>query len=264
MTVIVKYSIDGKPEYRSARGVGSSETERLQAKKLDALLYTRLAELKSDMFKKKILNKGGKGSVESYWELGFVLREIFYESNFIHHTEKSLFWLNANLHIPKELSAKDRSPNRMHIEYCFRLAGFDKNMAIKMNWGEWVYLFDSPGINKENRFDAWFQNKIMSNESKQTRHEIRNLAQIINNLIGKIETKDLNDEQLLRCYDTSWDIKERLNIDESKLSNDKLKNILKQSIKMNYRIFGEVIIGKFSIPEFVSIVLKTIQSENKL
>ena len=169
--------------------------------------------------------------------------------------------MNARLHVPEELLAKDRGPNRLHLEYCFRLAGFPKDKAIRMNWGEWVYLFDSPQINREQRFDNWFETKMRDQPDKLTRTDVRILAQSTNALLGDIETKDLSDEQIERCYDTAWLIKENFRKKTRELPNNELKEALKIGIRKNHVIFGEVIDGTQKPAIFASLVAEEINSE---
>ena len=81
MTVIVKYDQEGKPQYQSAKGIGSTEAERIRARQLDNLLKIELSRLKQRLTKANILNKNAKGNVELYWELGKILRDIFRTPN---------------------------------------------------------------------------------------------------------------------------------------------------------------------------------------
>lgn len=254
MTVVVKYDQEGKPQYRSAKGVGSTEFERTRARQLDGLLKKEFSSLKKHLSKTGLLKKNAKGNVDLYWELGSVLRNVFFKSELIDTSEKHLYWLNARLYVPEELMAKDRGPNRIHLEYCFRLAGFPKDKAMRMKWGEWVYLFDSPGINREQRFDKWLEEKMQNNPNKFSRDDIRILAQSINKLLGKIETKDLSDIQLMRCYNSAWSVKEIFITKTSELQNDPLKEILKRGIAKWYTKLGDVIDGKITEVEFARLV----------
>jgi hypothetical protein len=258
MTVIVKYDQEGKPQYRSAKGIGSTEAERARARQLDALLKKELTSLKQRLTQTRLLKKNAKGNVEIYWELGNVLRKVFFDSQLIDASEKHLYWLNARLHVPEELLAKDRGPNRLHLEYCFRLAGFPKDIATRMKWGEWVYLFDSPGINREERFDNWLEAKMQNEPNKFSRDDIRFLAQSINRLLGNKETKDLSDEQLRRCYEAAWFIKENFSKKAKELPNDELKEALKVGIEKNYKKLGEVINGAQEPAVFASLVAEQI------
>lgn len=258
MTVIVKYDENGKPYYRSGKGVGSSDAERKRADQLDRLLKSSIEEMEKRLFKRRLLKKDSNGNVEIYWMLGKALKEILLESNLIDETERHLFWLNAKLHVPKNLMAKDRGPNRQHLEYCFRLAGFTKEKAMKMKWGEWVYLYDSPGINKEQRFDEWLDIKMEEEPNQFTRKDIRILAQTINKLLGNTETKDLSNEQIKKCYEAAWQIK--LKITERNVSTDNkaIKETLKNSIEKNRQRLGDVIEGTLAPKEFAQLVVKSL------
>lgn len=259
MTIIVKYDESGKPQYRSAKGIGSTEEERLRARQLDALLKKNITDLSRFLAKAKKTNPSTKGDVELYWELGNILRKVFYESGLIDSSEKHLYWLNAQMYVPNELMAKDRGPHRLHLAYCFRLAGFPKSKVVKMKWGEWVYLFDSPGINREQRFDKWLEEKMQKEPEKFGRDNVRIFAQSINRLIGNVETKDLADEQLTRCYDAAWLIKENFINMAGEVSNDVMKEALRTGIQKNYTILGEVISGTRDASEFAMLVAEEIK-----
>lgn len=250
MAVIVKYDENGSPYFRSARGIGSTVKERENAKKLDALVRGEISNLIKKLKNEKKIEKNTQGNTELYWELGSTTRRIFYNSTLVEPAEKNLFFLNVQIHCPKELLAKDRGPKRIHLEYCFRLAGFSKEKATKMNWGEWVYLFDSPGINREQRFDGWWNIKMSLEPSKLTRIHIRFFAQCVNNLTKKIETNDLTNEQLNKCYEICWLLKERY-LQITKNINDKLlkANIKNEMVKHHVQL-GEVFEGKLTPEEY--------------
>jgi hypothetical protein len=256
MTVIVDFDARGNPQYQSAYGVGSTEAERQRAQELDSLLQKEMANLKSRLVKSRLLAGQPKGNVELYWEVGQVLREVFYNSGLIDPSERHLYWLNARLHVPTELQAKDRGPSRLHLEYCFRLAGFSKERALRMKWGEWVYLFDSPAINREARFDPWLDQRMQAAPGRFTREDIRLLAQAINGLLHNIETSDLGKEELLRCYEGAWSIKERLRSKFGALSDDALKQTLRSGLRNEHKQIGELIDGQVSPDAFAAAVVQ--------
>lgn len=260
MTVIVKYSQEGKPQYQSAKGIGSTEAERTKARQLDELLRNELTSLKQRLIKAGLLRKNTKGNVELYWELGKVLRDVFFNSQLIDLSERHLFWMNAKMYVPEELLTKDRGPNRMHLEYCFRLAAFSKDKAGKLKWGEWVYLFDSSQRNREERFDQWLEEKFNDKSNQLTRDDIRILAQSMYGLLGNIETKDLSDEQLWRSYESAWFIKEIFRLKIKDLSNEDLKETLKAGIKKHKAQFGEVLDGNQEPEVFAALVATEIVS----
>ena len=260
MTIIVKYDEKGIPLFRSTKGVGSSGEERQRARELDDLLKTGLEKLAKKLIRSKVLKKQGKGNVKAYWELGELLRRIFESkardgANLVDKSEKHLFWLNISIHTPKYLTAKNRGANRNHIEYCFRLAGLPQEKALRMNWGEWVYLFDSPNINKEHRFDRWFETKIDDKYNEITREVIRLFAKCINAILNKIETKDLNNDELIRCYEGAWLL--ALTITKSNKSEDetKINALIKDIGTIKRNLIGELMIANLNPHKFVNQLL---------
>jgi hypothetical protein len=208
VTIIVAYH-EGVPEYRSAGGPGASEAERQKAQELDELLKARLAQLYSRLVAQKKLSKDGKGDVEVYWAFGAEIRNIFEGSGLVNPRERAYFHMAVRLHAHKSFLGKDRSPSRGHVAYCFRLGGFPQQRALALNWGEWVTLFDSAGINAEARFDHWLQHQ-MGEGGSLTRQKVRLLASCINSMLGKVETRDLSDDELYRAFDGAWRLSERL------------------------------------------------------
>ena len=112
-----------------------------------------------------------------------------------------------------------------------------------MKWGEWVYLFDSPGVNREQRFDRWLEEKMTSEPEKFSRKDVRIFVQSANQLLRDKDTKELTDEQLIRCYDAAWLIKENFQKIAKKISNNMVKEMLRAGIKKNYTGLGDVIDG---------------------
>lgn len=251
MTVVVKYDPNGKAQYSSAKGIGSTEIERTRADKLDSLLKIELGNFHKIVENDGLSLRSKKESVEVYWELGNLLRNIFYNSGLIDDSEKHLYWLNVKLHMPKELLAKDRGPKRLHVEYCFRLAGLPKDKVLKMNWSEWVYLFDSPGIKHELRFDNWFEAKMEKVAEKFGRNDIRIFAQSINKILRNLETKDLSNEQINRVYDSIWMAKNYFIKKYSQDHDNKaVKTFILNWLENNRLKFGKIITSELSLDEY--------------
>jgi hypothetical protein len=205
MAVVVRKK-DGK-YYQMVGGIGLSQADREQADRLDSLLESKLKELIEDLSRRGLMpaEKGG-GSLKPYWELGRVLRSVAESRDFPHKAELPLLWLNAKIYLPETLLYANRGPNREHLWYCYRLGGYTEALVTKMNWGEWVTLFDSSGINQEPRFDIWFQGNLGRLQSRLDREWIRMFAACINEMLGNIDTADLGDQELSNCYECAWDI----------------------------------------------------------
>jgi len=249
MAVVVDIDEKGNKSYASITGVGSSSEERAKADNLDILIIDEMARLERILSSENKAHKhGSKDKVEAYWELGNVLRKIFFESGFIEPSEKYLYWINAKIHTPKSLLADDRGHNRLHLEYCFRLAGFSKEKAQQMKWSEWVYLFDSQGINREERFDKWLYSKMDDSLVNFSRESIRLFVQSANHILGRKETSKLTNVELYKCYEAAWMLKEKLLSISKNMKNAELKERLKISIQRNYNQIGQVI-DNFLPPE---------------
>lgn len=257
MAVVIKIDEKGNKSYASIAGVGSSSEERVKADKLDNLIADEMAKLGAIISSENKAHKhGSKDKAAAYWELGSVLRKIFFESGLIESSEKHLYWINARMHTPKSLLADDRGHNRLHLEYCFRLAGFSKEKALQMKWSEWVYLFDSLGINREERFDSWFNLKMNNSSIKFSRKSIRLFVQCANQILGKKETSKLSDDELFRCYEASWMLQKKILLISEGMENAELKERLKNSIKKNYNQIGQLIDNFLSPETFADAIAK--------
>jgi len=253
MAVIVKINEKGEFEYGSIKGLELSEAE--QKKALDLNNRIKKEMLKLSRLVKHAKNKL-RNKVELYWNFGYILRRIFDEES-VNPAEKKLFWINVWLHAPKELLAKDRGPNRIHMAYCFRLAWYPKNIALKRKWSEWVYLFDSPFINGESRFDEWDKAKMEKEKSYVLRKNTRLFIQCLNSILGNKATKDLSDNELLRCYDVAWQLTKNL-VKHKKLQVADLKDKLKKIIHQKNNLIGGVMDGEIDVDRFAQEIIKEI------
>lgn len=257
MTIIIKYDKDGNPIYKSYRGVGSTSEERQKANQLD-----ELAKNKIKRFIDEYINNDTGIRIPGthlYWHFGNMLRNIVYESELVLTSELDLFFQNAALYTPEYIKGVDRSQSRSHFLYCFRLGHYDYNKAINIKWGEWVFLFDSPKINNEIRFDIWFS-AFMEREIKIDRQKIRLMVKILNSTLNNIETGDLNDQQLFISYESVWDcVKPIIDIGH-KLSGSTFNNALSMAIKSNVNDFGEVLEGTISPHEYSVRIVSALKS----
>jgi len=193
--------------YQKIGAIGTSQSEREQADRLDARLEKRAIQLVKGLNNKGLMPKEqGKGCLLTYWELGRALREVAKSDDFPHKAELPLLWRNAKMYLPKEVLYKQRGPYREHLWYCFRLGGYPRKLAQKMKWGEWVTIFDSSGINQESRFDDWFQQKLYNQKKRIERTQIRMFAPCVNKLLGDIDVNDLTKSELFNCYEATWKI----------------------------------------------------------
>jgi hypothetical protein len=198
MTAIIVRFESGNPIFRSVAGVGVSPEAIRKGIELDKAIKKTLHKLSAMYFQKDT-----KFGVIEYWQLGHLLHELF-TKNGLDLTELPLFLENVKLHLPTNIIAKDRSPSRGHLAYCYRLGNLPQSIAMRLKWGEWVTLFDSETIFSEPRFDNWISGLLSRTIEPISRNKIRGFVQSANALLSKIATKDLADEALFRCYEAAW------------------------------------------------------------
>jgi len=248
MAVIVKVEKNGSFIFRSIKGLELTKDDEERAIKLNNLVKKSLRKFVENTPLLKSPNKKFKNKAEVYWEFGKLIRDIYFKSGLVEPSEKNLFLLNVYIHAPSGLLAKDRGPNRRHIEYCFRLAGYPKKLAEKMKWSEWVYLFDSPSIKKELRFDKWNELKIIKEPENINRKNIRLFAKSINSILKDMDASELSDDGLNNCYDAAWELaKEMIERDFKK---ETIIRILKGIVKKRNDV-GDLIGGINSTEDFV-------------
>ena len=204
MTVLIKKI---PKAYQSLGGSGSTEEDRKKADRLDELLEGRIQALLKDLEEQELMpRQAGKGSILTYWMLGRTLREVAVHRELFDEAELPLLWQNAKLYIPEKLLYRKRGPYREHLWYCYRLGSYPKGIAERMNWGEWVTIFDSMGINQEPRFDDWFVSKLSKEQTRISREQIRIFAPSVNTMLGNVDIQELSDSELTNCYEACWSI----------------------------------------------------------
>jgi hypothetical protein len=253
MAVIVKIVENGKFLFSSVKGLGISENDQKRAIQLNELIIQEMAKLVAKLKRLRIkVDIKTRNKIEAYWEFGSILRKIFFESGLVDPTERKLVWLNVRMHAPSGLLAKDRGPNRIHIDYCFRLANYPKSLALKREWSEWLYLFDSPFINNEERFDEWDKTKIEADAAYVNRENTRLFIKCLNAILKDIETKDLNDEELFRCYEGAWKISKKLINDFGSTDSNEFKLKIKSTLSGKSNYVGQLIEGIMNPEEFAN------------
>ena len=255
MTVLVHKS---PKRYESLGKVGSTLVERDKADKLDKILGRHIKALEQLLREKKLMpDYVGKGSLLTYWNVGRALRSVTSHSELFNDAELPLLWRAAKMHIPKELLYKDRGPYREHLWYCYRLAGYPKRVAQKMNWGEWVTIFDSPGINQEPRFDEWFCEKLRTEKGRLNRGELRVFAPCVNRMLGDIDIQELEVDELFNCYDAAWQLMKH---SQSEKDNKPIsRKELQRGIESLLGRLDQVMDGKLPPGDYAKEVIRSVR-----
>lgn len=246
MAVIVSRNEKGQPVYRSARGLDVSDSELASADNLDELLRVELGKV--GVRYKKV----GKGDVGAYWDVGQSLQKIFKMPGVVNPAEKRFFLMNAALHLPEALLREDRSDRRGHLAYVFRLGQYPKTLALMMKWGEWVYTFDTA---QDERFDAWWRDRLQAEKEPLSRATVRLFNQVLRNLLKSLETGELSDEELHRCYQAAWKVLEGLIKGYGTDLDQKQKDALRDAVREEYPSLSGVMASSLSAEAFAKRVL---------
>lgn len=245
-------------KYRSVGQIEFSQADKLQADRLDARLARRIVSLVNSLKKMGLMpRKKGTGTLMAYWLVGKALREVTNnKKDFPYEAEFPLFWQNAKIYLPEELLYKERGSHREHLWYCYRLGGYPKKFVKKMRWGEWVTIFDSPGIKQEPRFDQWFHDKLISQKKPLERDQIRMFTPCVNKLLGNIDVNDLEELELFNCYEAAWHIAlSWYNKNATDPNYDYKRKEIQQSIIDKFVLLDEVMDGVLSPKDFAAEIL---------
>jgi len=245
VAIVVGETEKGLPLYRSVKGFDIDEEDRRKADRIDLLLSKELREVKE---RYSNMNEGKERNTV-YWEIGQVLRRIFKGSE-LPMTEFQYFIINASNRMPDELKTKKRSANRDPILYCYRLGGLSKDLIKRLKWSEWSHLFDQPGINREQRFDAWLAENLVTKPNLFDREGARLLTKFVSAMLKNILTSDYSDDELYRCYNGALAITDSVLELESLKGNQNRTNIFGRKIQnqISYRadLFIRLIEGAIS------------------
>ncbi len=244
--------------YQAVGGIGLSQGDRERADRLDEFIEKEITELVGRLDRSGLLPKEKtRGTIKAYWLLGRVLQKIANSPDFGDKAELPLLWRNIKLYVPDSLLYKERGPYREHLWYCFRLGSFPFQLVKKMNWGEWVTIFDSGGINQEQRFDGWFGRKLEDTPTKVEREWIRIFAPCVNELLGNIDTGDLSDRELSNCYETAWQIVALWHAERSQNPSYRVSRAdLQSAIAKNLGALDSVMEGRLQPPDLAEIVIR--------
>ena len=243
--------------YQTIGGVGLSPADQEQADQLDEALRVHILKLIRELTQAELMpQQKGQGSLKVYWKLGKALRDIVGGDKFPHKSELPLLWKNAKMYLPEELLYRDRGPHREHLWYCYRLGGYTNAQVGKMNWGEWVTIFDSQGINQEPRFDRWFAGKLAAQRSQIQRSQVRLFAPCINSMLGGIAVSELTDSELFNCYEAAWQIAVSLSeLNPNTLSQRIKRKTLQKHLADNLGKLDMVMDGRSTPTSFAEEVL---------
>lgn len=219
-----------------------------------------LNELLKKEIKKFVLQSGivdeKKNRVRFYWMVGKILRDIFHNSGLVDERDKSLFFSNARLHLDTKIFPESDLSKRRNIpEHFYKLSGYREDLAVKVNWTAWSYLFDSPIIINNRRFDEWFQNVLETNKYEFDQAFSRIWAQSFTTLFKGIDLRNWSDEEFLKPIRCSLEIVQRMKESGIDISATETRDKLKKNLRDHKKKFILLTMGKVKEEEFIQIIL---------
>ena len=119
-----------------------------------------------------------------------------------------------------------------------------------MNWSEWVTIFDSAGINQEQRFDSWFEIKLNGRKEMIKRSEIRNFVPLVNAMLKNIEISELTNTELSACYEACWCLMK--NLDTEKIEGNRSQ--ITKAVIERIALFESLIKGTIDASEYANTI----------
>lgn len=257
MAVVIDINKAGEKSYKSANWGIISDEERAKADELDDLIKKKI----NIFIQKNNLKDIKKNRFYYYWELGKILRVIYYDSGLVDKDEKELFFKNVRLHMnntsnifPKD----DKKRNRNYPKLFFKLAGYPYNVAKKVEWSYWIYLFENKYLVESTGFDDWFIEKLKSDKNKFTEGFTRLWAESFNLLFKKVDLSDWTEEEKIKPIYCTFDIIQALVDEGVNIESREVRRSVKSSIitvlKENRKEFVFLQMGKISSKDYIDLI----------
>lgn len=266
MAVVISINKLGERSYKSAKSGLLSEEQMTRADELNSLLKDSI----TSYVNKHNLSEIRKNKLSFYWGLGFILRDVFYNSGLIDLAEKELFFKNVRLHMDsfQDVFPKDDLKKRRNIpKQFFNLAGYPYDVAKNLNWSQWSYLFDNTYLMDNTDFDTWFNDILVSKKYNFNEGFTRLWAESFNLLFNNVDLSDWSDKEFLKSLNCTLNIINNLvnagiNI-ESRDERRVIKKAIVKVLKENRRDFILLQKGDLKASEYVkSISYKIISSKS--
>lgn len=266
MAIIIGFKESGTPQYKSANNSIITDEDKDKAQILNNLIESNIRKFIKDNNLKVIK----KNRFHYYWKFGTILREIFYNSEFVDPNEKELFFENVRLHMDKDSDVfpKDDKKRRRNIpRQFFKLAGYPYDVAKRVEWSQWSYLFDNTYLMESTKFDNWFKKILESGNYKFNESFTRLWAESFNLLFKKVDLTGWEEEEFLKPLISTLDIINNLVCAEIDIDSRKVRRVVKDIIvKLLNKHRKEFILmqmGEISKEDFVSLITEKIIENQK-
>jgi hypothetical protein len=228
MAVVIAINDKGEKSYKSVESGIIPANEIIIADKLNQLITQRL----SNFIKGAGLKKGGKRKIQSYWEIGCIIKDILEESNLVNIKERNLFFDNVRIHLPTEFFPENDIKRKRNIpEQFYKLSKYPYSIAGKLEWSQWSYIFDNPYLMNCNEFDDWFAEILRANEIEFFEGFVRLWLEILNTLLKNIDVTFWNDREFLMSINLSINIVLDLEKSSKNIRNREERRVIQGRIK---------------------------------
>lgn len=210
--IIVNKNPNGTPRTIRSSSVPLTQALRKKAESLDTYLAREIPAIegrlaRTGLIPKRIPKRGdakSRADVKVWHAVGAALDRICKQRNVSGVRQRRWVWeAIANIHATDRILRASRGPARNHLEYCFRLGQFPRELAVQLRWAEWVYFFDSLTVRQERRADKWLL-LLLQREQELDRKLFRRFSENLNKKLRKKDTSVLTDSELFKIYDSTW------------------------------------------------------------
>ena len=268
MAIVTGITEKGEKSYRSIKNLGFiSDKDILKADKLDDLISKKI----KSFLKEHNLKGNRKSRVSDYWNFGEMLRELFFDSGLVDKNEKELFFVNVRLHMDKVADIfpkNDIKRNRNIPKQFFKLAGYPFEIATRIEWAQWSFLFDYPYLMESTGFDKWFSQILKSDKYKFNEGFTRLWAESFILLFKNTDLENWSEQEKLKPIICTLEIiyglvNEGVKI-EDRVVRRKLRSYITMELKSHKKQFILMQMGEISKEDFINPILKKIISRIQL
>tara|TARA_Y100000590_G_scaffold429827_2_gene542797 strand:- start:463 stop:1176 length:714 start_codon:yes stop_codon:yes gene_type:complete len=206
--------------YKNEFGI-TTKSENAKADENDKLIEAKMREIEKAMKSQKptldaapkdakslIELQNRDGVIELWYNVGKMLRDFIDSLDVSVQNAKWIFRalydhrgeLGVNLDLSRDLR---NNPGESHFAYCYRLGGFEWELAKSMIWTHWSEFFDGPLFKRDPRIIDWIKTK---QDKPKGQDWLRPLTKKIRNKLKKKRTDiAFSNEELIELLDKIFD-----------------------------------------------------------
>jgi len=262
MAIVTGITEKGEKSYRSIKNLGFiSDKDILKANELNDLISKKI----KSFLKEHNLKGNRKSRVSDYWNFGKMLHELFFDSGLADKNEKELFFVNVRLHMDKAgdiFPKNDVKRNRNIPKQFFKLASYPFEIATRIEWAQWSFLFDYPYLMESTGFDKWFSQILKSDKYKFNEGFTRLWAESFILLFKNTDLENWSEQEKLKPIICTLEIiygmvNEGISIEDREVRK-KLRSFISIELKSHKKEFIHMQMKRITEEDFINLILKRI------